>query len=324
VNTFSNILVGVDLSNVDPAAGIEITPADDAALQCAILIASRSRARLTIFSSLNQYPYLHDALKTELDHSRLEKEAHRILGHFRTRALDFGVTAQVKLEFGAAWQEIILAVVGEKHDLVVAGTRDLSRAGRVLFGSTGRKLLRNCPCPVWIARPGTDWSHLNILVPSDLSEVSLEALRLAVNCGQIIGARIHVLHALAGPGAPPSWYGDQAKHLFNKFTVERRAEVARALEEQLAQAGGSQLPGDVPIHIAEGQPDEAILRAIEDLQIGLVVMGTAARAGLQVLTLGNTTERLVSQMQCSLLAVKPRGFECPISTLEKIAVAQIA
>jgi len=316
VQSFSNILVGVDLSDVNPSTGIEITPPDDAALCCAILLAGRTRANLTIFSSLHMYPYLHEALKTELERSRLEKEAHKILAHFRARAGDSGVQARTKLGFGAPWEEICRQVLGENHDLVIVGTRDLSRAGRILFGSTGMKLLRSCPCPVWVARPGTGWSHLNILVPSDLSEVSLEALRLAITCGQIVDARIHVLHALEGPGAPPPWYGRQAKELFDEFSDERRVESKRRLQEQIAQADGSKLPHGPQIHIADGRADEAILRAIEDLRIGLVVMGTAARSGLQALTLGNTTERLVSQMQCSLLAVKPRDFECPIAARE--------
>jgi len=80
---FRNILVGVDLSNVDPSADIEITPPDEAALNCALVLARYVQANLTVFSSLNAYPYLHDAVQTEFDHSRVEKEAKKLLGHLR-------------------------------------------------------------------------------------------------------------------------------------------------------------------------------------------------------------------------------------------------
>ena len=75
--------------------------------------------------------------------------------------------------------------------------------GRILFGSTATKLLRNCPCPVWVTRPDPNWDDLNILVPSDFSDVALEALRIAVNGGQLVDTRLHLLHALEGRSAPP-------------------------------------------------------------------------------------------------------------------------
>jgi universal stress protein E len=42
------------------------------------------------------------------------------------------------------------------------------------------------------------------------------------------------------------------------------------------------------------------------------VMGTSARSGLSNLVLGNTAERLISHMKCSVIAVKPHDFECPV------------
>jgi len=311
---FRNILVGVDLSNVNPSAHIEITPPDEAALNCALVVARYAQAKLTVFSSLNAYPYLHDSVQTEFDHSRVEKEAKKILGHLQARAGDAGVESRTKLGFGAPWEEICREVLNEKHDLVIVGTRDLSRTDRFLFGSTGMKLLRNCPCPVWITRPGTDWRHPNILIPSDLSAVSLEALRVAVTCGEIVDARLHALHVLVGPGPPPPWYGREAQELYEQFTDERRIEATRQLEKQLLAADCNCLPNAVEIHVANGRPDETILRTIEDLRIDLVVMGTSARSGIQALTMGNTTERLISKMRCSLLAVKPIGLECPLPT----------
>ena len=98
---------------------------------------------------------------------------------------------------------------------------------RFLFGSTGMKLLRNCPCPVWITQPDAELDHLNILVPSDFSDVSLEALRIAVEGGQLIDTRIHVLHALEGPAGPPAWYGLLPKERVEEYITEQRARARR-------------------------------------------------------------------------------------------------
>jgi len=43
-----------------------------------------------------------------------------------------------------------------------------------------------------------------------------------------------------------------------------------------------------------------------------VVMGTVARTGLPGLFVGNTAERILTQLDCSVLAVKPEGFVTPV------------
>ncbi len=67
------------------------------------------------------------------------------------------------------------------------------------------------------------------------------------------------------------------------------------------------------VHVVDGPADEAILKAIDDFHIDLVVLGTAARSGLSSLVLGNTAERLISHMKCSVIAVKPLDFVSPIA-----------
>ncbi len=116
-------------------------------------------------------------LQQELEHAEgnLERQACEILERFVVRAKSQGVEAVQRLGFGSPWQEICRQVLVENHDLVVIGTRDLGQISRILFGSTGVKLLRYCPCPVWITRPDPNWDDLNILVPSDLSDVSQNA-----------------------------------------------------------------------------------------------------------------------------------------------------
>jgi nucleotide-binding universal stress UspA family protein len=60
--------------------------------------------------------------------------------------------------------------------------------------------------------------------------------------------------------------------------------------------------------------DAAILKFIDDHQIDLLLMGTVARGGLEGASIGNTSERLVTQVPCSMLVVKPADFKSPINT----------
>jgi universal stress protein E len=171
--------------------------------------------------------------------------------------------------------------------------------------------LRNCPCPVWVTRPDPNWDDLNILVPSDFSDVSLEALRIAVNGGQLVDTRLHLLHVLEGQIGPPAWFGRVQRQIVEEYIASQRAEAKKSLHAQLALTDYRTLTHGVHVHVVDGPPDEAILKAIDDFQIDLVVMGTSARSGLSNLVLGNTAERLISHMKCSVIAVKPPGFVSP-------------
>jgi universal stress protein E len=311
---FRNILVGIDLASADHQAEFELTPPNQEALRRAIWLAAHTQGRLTIFSALDISEPARTMLQQELEHvdGDLEREACDILERYVTQAKEQGVEAVQKLGFGTPWLEICRLVQAENHDLVVIGTRNLGQIGRILFGSTGVKLLRNCPCPVWITRPDPNWDDLNILVPSDLTEVSQDALRIAVNGGQLVETRLHLLHAVEGQVAPPAWFGKTQRKMVNDFLAQERAEATRRLHEQLSLTDYRTLPRGVQVHVVDGPPDEAILKAIDDFQIDLVVMGTAGGSGLSGFVVGTTAERLVSHMKCSVIAVKPSGFQCPV------------
>lgn len=96
--------------------------------------------------------------------------------------------------------------------------------------------------------------------------------------------------------------------MIEDYLAEQRAQAKKRLHEQLARVAGPTHHTGVEIHVVEGSADEEILKAVDKLKIDMVVMGTAARTGLQRMMLGNTAERLISHLRCSLVAVKPAKF----------------
>ena len=57
---------------------------------------------------------------------------------------------------------------------------------------------------------------------------------------------------------------------------------------------------------------DAIPNFIRQNKVDLVVMGTVARSGLSGMIIGNTAEQILSRIECSVLALKPAGFVCPV------------
>jgi universal stress protein E len=43
------------------------------------------------------------------------------------------------------------------------------------------------------------------------------------------------------------------------------------------------------------------------------VMGTLGRAGIGGILIGNTAETILNRIDCSVMAIKPRGFVTPVT-----------
>jgi len=53
------------------------------------------------------------------------------------------------------------------------------------------------------------------------------------------------------------------------------------------------------------------------------VMGTLHRTGLAGFFIGNTAEKVLSEVNCSVLTVKPAGFVTPVSLDDVAGDAQV-
>jgi nucleotide-binding universal stress UspA family protein len=86
------------------------------------------------------------------------------------------------------------------------------------------------------------------------------------------------------------------------------------LHEQLEKTEHRSLAEPIRVHLTDkiGKPDEVILKCIHDYKIDLLLMGTVGRTGATGAMIGNTAERLLPEVTCSVLAAKPPDFRCPI------------
>jgi nucleotide-binding universal stress UspA family protein len=65
--------------------------------------------------------------------------------------------------------------------------------------------------------------------------------------------------------------------------------------------------------LEEGNPRFEVPRLARELDVELIVMGTVGRVGIPGFFMGNTAEEILDQIDCSVLAIKPPGFESPVS-----------
>ncbi|HUY90606.1 MAG TPA: universal stress protein [Pirellulales bacterium] len=310
------ILVGVDLLQAVQSGETRFSAPLEQAIKQAIWLGGKARAELTFFAAVELsaaeiQPLGDDPADIE---RRIEALGQSVLQELVDRAAKDGVAAKSQLTTGKGWVEITREVVRGGHDLAIVGTRGMGAIGRMLFGSTAMKLLQNCPCPVWVTRPDARPAPTNLLVASDFSEVSDSALRLAMRLAALAGANVHLLHVFNSPFARLSDAGLIEANLEETYHARDLKHAQRRLEEQLQRVSGGQPHARVKQEVVQGvgSPDAYILEFIKAHEIDLLVMGTMARGGIPGVFIGNTAERLVHQAGCSLLAVKPADFKCPI------------
>jgi universal stress protein E len=64
--------------------------------------------------------------------------------------------------------------------------------------------------------------------------------------------------------------------------------------------------------LRHGHVEQVVPELVNEYQIDLLVMGTVSRSALDGVLIGNTAERVLDDVRCSVLAVKPTGFLSPI------------
>jgi nucleotide-binding universal stress UspA family protein len=96
-----------------------------------------------------------------------------------------------------------------------------------------------------------------------------------------------------------------------KIVSEGKKAHKKELTSLVEQFGLKELPHKV--HLLKGEADKVIVEQAGKKRIDLVVMGTVCRTGLKGFFIGNTAEKVLQRIGCSVLALKPQGFVSPVS-----------
>ncbi len=136
-----------------------------------------------------------------------------------------------------------------------------------------------------------------ILVPTDLSPFSLEALQYAEEVGKLFNGEIIVLHAL-----DPKEPGGSRLHIRpEEAEFEARKSIVHLLMEHAI------VPLNFRLEIRHGSPVEEILKAVKQLNIDLIVMSTHGRTGLSHVLIGSIAEHVVRLAPVPVLTIMAEG-----------------
>jgi nucleotide-binding universal stress UspA family protein len=141
------------------------------------------------------------------------------------------------------------------------------------------------------------WPLQTILHPTDFSECSQGAFRLACALARDQGARLIVLHVTTIPDLAYAGYGAPGSlPLMNEY----RAKVQQELDTK--QPPEHSLP--LEHRLEEGDPASEILAVAAETGADLIVMGTHGQTGMRHLLMGSVADQVVRKPPCPVLTLK--------------------
>ncbi|XOV87332.1 MAG: universal stress protein [Pseudomonadota bacterium] len=209
--------------------------------------------------------------------------------------------------------EVIRLVVRDGYDLLIKSVNKGSLISGAIFGNVDLRLMRQCPAPVWLIKPAKR-KITNILAAVDLTSddkatigVSTQVLDIASGVARREKAQLHVVTAWEPPVNP-----EIRKKLEADAWTSMVARYKEQIHHRFARLVDKLGDHDIIEHIIRGKPDAAITKLATEYDVDLLVMGTLSRSGIPGLLIGNTAERVLSEVKCSVLTCKPRGFKTVI------------
>jgi universal stress protein E len=181
----------------------------------------------------------------------------------------------LRVSTAAAWdyppyEAILRRAVAIGADMIVASRRDRHRLP-ALLGYTDWELLRLSPVPVLLVKTSTPYHRPTVL------------------------AAIDPTHAHAKPTALDQRILD--------YGINER-DARQTFDDAL---GKSTIPA-LRRHLVRGDPAAAIPATARKTRSAIVVIGAVSRSALKRLFIGNTAERVMDELRCDLLVVKPAKF----------------
>lgn len=237
------------------------------------------------------------------------------------RLEDINVNAQSKVLVGTPFIQIIRQVLTKKHDLVMLMAEGKEGLQERIFGSTSMHLMRKCPCPVWVIKSTQHTPIKNILaavdVGSSLSEDgnehhNIQILELACQMAKMSDGHLQIIQAWSvfGEGYMESRGGLDVGAI-KKVRTDTKAYYKKSIDGLMLDIEDRDRL--IRTHLPRSEdPSLSIIDLVKTEQVDLLVMGTVCRTGIEGFLIGNTAEKVLNEVNCSVLTIKPEGFVSPV------------
>lgn len=213
-----------------------------------------------------------------------------------------------------AQEALIRHALRTKADLIIAQRHAGRHVAPWFLRYTDWELLRQSPVPVLLIKTNRQYESARVLAAIDpghtfakTASLDDEILRQGTRIASATGGQLHAVHTYV-----PTLVDMSPNELSAPdATAQITAHAARFAQAGFGKTLKSARLGKLATgqrHLLVGHAVDVIPELARKLRCDLVVMGAVSRSGLKRLAIGNTAERLLDDLPCDLLIVKPPTF----------------
>ena len=231
------------------------------------------------------------------------RERVALVAELRKAAGAAGVRLTVSVQHGDPAALVVLHAQAREADLVVLGTHRRRGIGRLREGSVAERVMLQAAVPLLIVPAAEDAAASSrpfdrILVAVGFDAAAQRAIDHAVAVAGEKGSQVTAVHVVPGTSRPV------IRHAYRAGAVEYQQQLVSDAWNRLQYlVSRSPAAPRLRARVTTGEPSAEILRAADEIDADVIVVGVAPRSALSRLVLGDTVRRLMRTAGRPILAV---------------------
>lgn len=144
-----------------------------------------------------------------------------------------------------------------------------------------------------------------ILFCTDFSDDAHWAFTYALQLAKTFKSKLYILHVVPAPVHPEQLSIYLSPEKLEELKASQKIEVDRQLHTHYLDKMGDFK--EYEVQFKEGEPFLEIIQTAKRESVGVIVMGTHGRTGLDHILFGSTAEKVVRKSPCPVLTVRLPG-----------------
>jgi acetoin utilization deacetylase AcuC-like enzyme/nucleotide-binding universal stress UspA family protein len=283
---------------------VDLSPTSKPVAAWAVMFARRLNLPLLLFHAIHEpYDPLHPSMEFERGGDLARRRA-RSSADIEALMQSADVTWRLEIASGDPAEMVQQYCRTHRVALVVAGSQGVSGLKRFFLGTVVERMARMLPCPMLVVRPDrtVPLQIRTVGVCCDRSETGRVLVTKAAALALRFNAELLIFSALEAALDPV--IGESVEVPYG----EAQSELQMRWQEKLASMVPSQMRDALKVtaHLAFGEALDEIPDLVRDCRLDLLIVGVRNRSTLGQWMAGSTTETLLRQAPCQVLAV-PSG-----------------
>jgi universal stress protein E len=307
---------------------IDPTQEQQPALNRALQIADPTKTKITLLlcvynSSLLLDHLFDDEMTIVAQNAFMAQKAKWLRGVLDKQGIDYSQLTIDKIWHKPLFEGIVKYAVEHQFDMLLKSTHKHPIFEHFFFSSNDWQLLNSCPIPLLLVkRPQKPVAQpvLAALAPDHKLSVSSQLddriIENAKKLSERLESTTHYIHCFDTTAfdlyASGNFAGasiDFNVPLINPNLTEALEYLRKENANKFTTYLASKQIDASNATVVPGYPAEQLVAASKQRNAAVLVIGTTHRTGL----LGSTAEAVLDNVDCDILAIKPTGFESPIT-----------